>query len=45
LTFVSPPSAVMIADVLRTGVAVTMWLGWAGAALGLVILLFAPRNR
>ncbi len=36
--------ALLIAGVLWTGLAEPTWLGWAGAALGLVVLVFAPRR-
>jgi ubiquinone biosynthesis protein len=37
-------AALLIAGVLWTGLASPAWLGWAGAALGLAVLVFAPRR-
>jgi ubiquinone biosynthesis protein len=36
--------ALLIAGVLWTGLASPPWLGWAGAAIGLAVLAFAPRR-
>jgi Flp pilus assembly protein TadB len=36
--------SLLIAGVLWTGLATPTWLGWAGAALGLAVLAFAPRR-
>jgi ubiquinone biosynthesis protein len=38
-------AALLIAGVLWSGLATPVWLGWAGAALGLVVLALAPRAR
>ena len=37
-------AALLIAGVLWTGLASPPWLGWAGAAGGLAVLVFAPRR-
>jgi len=37
-------AALLIAGVLWSGLASPPWLGWAGAAVGLLILMFAPRR-
>jgi ubiquinone biosynthesis protein len=37
-------AALLIAGVLWSGLAAPPWLGWAGAAVGLVVLVFAPRR-
>ena len=37
-------AALLIAGVLWSGSASPPWIGWAGAALGLAILVFAPRR-
>ena len=37
-------AALLIAGVLWSGLASPAWLGWAGAAVGLVVLVFAPRR-
>src|SRR6185503_4974597 len=34
----------LIAGVLWTGLGSPTWLGWAGAAVGLAVLAFAPRR-
>jgi ubiquinone biosynthesis protein len=36
--------ALLIAGVLWTGLATPVWLGWSSAALGLAVLVFAPRR-
>jgi ubiquinone biosynthesis protein len=36
--------ALLIAGVLWTGLAQPAWIGWIGAALGLAVLLLAPRR-
>jgi len=38
-------AALLIAGVLWSGLAAPAWLGWAGAAVGLAVLVFAPRHR
>ena len=38
-------AALLIAGVLWSGLAAPAWLGWVGAAVGLAILVFAPRRR
>jgi ubiquinone biosynthesis protein len=38
-------AALLIAGVLWSGLAEPPWLGWAGAALGLLLLVFAARGR
>jgi ubiquinone biosynthesis protein len=38
-------AALLIAGVLWSGLAQPEWLGWAGAALGLVVLVLAARGR
>ena len=38
-------AALLIAGVLWSGLASPAWLGWVGAAVGLAILVFAPRRR
>ena len=37
-------AALLIAGALWTGLAEPMWLGWAGGAVGLAVLVFAPRR-
>jgi ubiquinone biosynthesis protein len=37
-------AALLIAGVLWTGLAAPHWLGWAGAAAGLAVLVLAPRK-
>jgi ubiquinone biosynthesis protein len=37
-------AALLIAGVLWSGLASPAWLGWAGTAVGLVVLVFAPRR-
>jgi ubiquinone biosynthesis protein len=38
-------AALLIAGVLWSGLAEPAWIGWAGAALGLLVLALAPRSR
>jgi ubiquinone biosynthesis protein len=38
-------AALLVAGVLWSGLATPPWIGWAGAALGLVVLLLAMRQR
>jgi ubiquinone biosynthesis protein len=37
-------AALLIAGVLWSGLAQPTWIGWVGAGVGLVVLLFAPRR-
>jgi hypothetical protein len=37
-------AALLIAGVLWSGLAEPEWLGWAGAGIGLAVLVLAPRR-
>jgi hypothetical protein len=37
-------AALLIAGVLWSGLAEPQWLGWAGAGVGLAVLVLAPRR-